>query len=552
MKQSQVDQNKEKRTRINVKQSKFGCFTCKNRRIKCDESKPSCLRCLSYNLSCLGYPRGAPPGPWLDTSSSAVIRSQSRFTHHPNHPWNRYSHLACTVFRQGPRRAKNELEVELWSCTIPQLIHSIPFVRAAAAAFGASYEQHSLRPSRTNSGLESVQLYCQALRLIQVEVSNLRYGSLPSTVACLLMAFTEVLQQRSDKAYLHLRGAAALMVGQGNGSLAAVTQDEGMSTLFEKLDLHTATYVLTRSSDLPSLHPATTHLIPKSPDRTLYRILYACYHFISAARQYRYTDSSLIPANILIEQGRHLGNLQQWLSCHQLDPSSPVADPQNEQLIILRAQCLAGLISSANVLQPYETAYDKYEREFKEIITLAEALFEIQSEVIKSPEYSGDLPHFAPEMGIIQPLFLAALKYRHPFLRRKALKLLQKSGREGPWCGVIEAAVIKVAIAAEEAIPSDLQSTDKPEKAVVYHPRSIPEFQRVHLCWIVGYVARKEDNRIGMGVGPGTQAKCAKVQLCKCLNLDGMLDDENRWPCTEFFQDQANWYTWLETVQLFE
>lgn len=456
------------------------------------------------------------------------------------------------MFRQGPRRAKSELEAGLWSRTIPQLIHSIPFVRAAAAAFGASYEQHTLRPSRTSPGLESVQLYCQALRLLQVEVSNLRYGSLPSTVACLLMAFTEVLQQRSDKAYLHLQGAAALMVGQGNGSSAAVTQDEGLSTLFEKLDLHTATYVLTRSPDLPSLQPATPHSTTLSPDRVLCRILHACYHFISTARQYKYTNLSLIPSNILIEQGRHLGNLQWWLSCHQLDPSRPVIDPQNEQLIILRAQSLAGLIHCATVLQPYESAYDSYDREFKEILKLAEALFDMQPEAMNPPGYYGGLPHFAPEMGIIQPLFLTALKYRHPFWRRKALDLLQKSGREGPWCGAIEAAVLKVVVEAEEATPNNLQGMNAPDQSAVYQPSSVPESQRVHLCWIVGYVAQQQDNRIGMGVGPGTRAKFAKVQLCKCLNIDGASSDEDRGPCAEFWKTQEKWYTWLETIQLFE
>ncbi|WAO91624.1 Zn(2)-C6 fungal-type domain-containing protein [Fusarium falciforme] len=334
------------------------------------------------------------------------------------------------------------------------------------------------------------------------------------------MAFTEVLQQRSDKAYLHLRGAAALMVGHGNGSSTAVAHDEGVSTLFEKLDLHTATYVLTRSPDLPSLHLATPHSMPTSPDRTLYRILHACYHFISTARQYKYINSSLVPSNILIEQGRHLGNLQQWLSCHQLDPSRLGADPQNEQLIILRAQSLAGLIHCATVLQPHETSYDSYDREFKEILKLAEALFGMQPEVVNSPGYSGDLPHFAPEMGIIQPLFLTALKYRHPFWRRKALDLLQKSGREGPWCGAIEAAVLKVVIEAEEATPNNLQGMNEPDQAVVYQPSGVPENQRVHLCWIVGYVARQQDNRVGMGVGPGTRANFAKVQLSQTAGFN--------------------------------
>ncbi|KAJ3460777.1 hypothetical protein MRS44_011644 [Fusarium solani] len=434
----------------------------------------------------------------------------------------------------------------------PRLIHSIPFVRAAAAAFGASYEQHTLGPSRTNSGLESVQVYCQALRLIQVEVSNLWYGSLPSTVACLLMAFTEILQQRSDKAYLHLRGAAALMAGQGNGSSATVSQDEGISTLFEKLDLHTATYVLTRAPDLPSLYPATPHSTTISPDRVLCRILHACYHFISTARQYKYINLSLMPSNIVIEQGRHLGNLKRWLSCHQLGTSRSVADLQDGQLLILHAQCLAGLIHCANVLQPYETAYDKYEQEFQQIIRLAEALLRMQHEGPDSPAYSGDLPHFAPEMGIIQPLFLTVLKYRHPFWRRKALDLLHKSGREGPWCGAIEAAVLKVAIEAEETTLNNLQGMNAPDQSAIYQPSDVPESQRVHLCWIVGYVAQQQDNRIGMGVGPGTRAKFAKVQLCKCLDIDGVSKDESRGPCTEFWKNQEKWYTWLETVQLFE
>ncbi|RSL77913.1 hypothetical protein CEP51_008660 [Fusarium floridanum] len=365
------------------------------------------------------------------------------------------------------------------------------------------------------------------------------------------MAFTEVLQQRSDKAYLHLRGASALMAGQGNGGSGAVSQDEGMATLFEKLDLHTATYVLTRSPDLPSLYPTT----PNSallPDRELYRILHACYHFTSTARQYKYTKSSLIPSDMLIEQGRYLGNLQQWLSCHQLDPLRALADLQNEQLIILRAQCLAGLIYCANILQPYETTYDKYDQEFEEIIKLAEALFDMQPEAMNSPGYSSDLLHFAPEMGIIQPLFFTALKYRHPFWRRKALDLLQKSGREGPWCGAIEAAVLKVVIDAEEATHSDLQSMDGSEKVAIYKPSGIPENQRIHLCWIVGYVARQEDDRVGMGVGPGTRAKFARVQLCKCVDLDGALRDRNRGPRTEFWKNQENWNTWLETVQLYE
>ncbi|KAJ3527244.1 hypothetical protein NM208_g10792 [Fusarium decemcellulare] len=536
MESAQKSNPQAKRTRTNVKQSKFGCFTCKKRRIKCDEAKPSCQRCLSYNLSCDGYPRGAPPGSLFERTPS------SHLSQNPSHPRSRYAHLACIVFSQGPRRAKSEIEVAFWNRIVPQLIHSTPAVRAAAAAFGASYEEHMLRPSRACLGLRTAQQYSRALQLVQLEVSSVRHNSLPCIVACLLMAFAEVIQQRSDRAYLHLQGASALMAARDEEARASI-DDEGISALFEKLNLHSATYLMTRSPDLPCLYSAP-YSASLSPDQSLYKMLHGCYRFISTAWQYKYVNPLLIPSYLFIEQARHLGNLRHWLSCHQLDPSRPIADSQNEQLLVLRAQCLAGMIYSANALASHETCYDGYELEFQQIIESGQALLEIQ-QADNSLSSSGGLSYFTPEMGIIQPLFLTALKYRHSFWRRKALDLLLKSGREGPWCGAIEARILQVVIEAEERILSDLPS----EKFGPHQPSVITESQRVHLCWVVGYVDQ-DDNIIVAGGGGVARAHSAKVQLCKCHDVDELLSSGKRGPSMSFWQDQAHWHTWLETVSL--
>ncbi|CVK85642.1 uncharacterized protein FMAN_06771 [Fusarium mangiferae] len=528
-----------KRTRTNVKQSKFGCLTCKKRRVKCDETKPSCRRCLFSKVSCLGYPIGAPPGPSLRAAEAALLSTRSP-PRSPTSSLDRYVYLACTVLSQGPRRAKSESEILFWSYAVPQMIHSIPAVQAAAAAFGASYNEHMLR---LQEGVATTRHYHQALKLVQNEVSNLRNGALPCMVACLLMAFTETLQQRSDRGYMHLQGALAVMAARGNIGAESPIVALGLATLFEKLNLHSVTYAtsldvpLTGESNKPSS-------VLVSPDRALYSILHASYRFISSALPYKYAHPTQIPPDLLIEQGRCRGNLQQWLSSNQLNPQYSISDPQNEQLLVLRMQCYTALIYVSNTLQPFETAYDSYALEFQEIIASAKAVLDIRS----SDKSSDSLPMFTPEMGIIQPLFFATLKYRNSFWRKQALGLLQKSGREGPWCGAIEAQILEVVIAAEENTLDNLSSTfNEPQSSMP--STDVLEQQRVHLCLVQDYLDRRYES-ITLDKGAGSPARFAKVQLCKCRDLKGMLSDETRAPRKDFWADERYWDTWHQNVPL--
>ncbi|KAF5230747.1 hypothetical protein FANTH_13739 [Fusarium anthophilum] len=376
------------------------------RRVKCDETKPSCRRCLFSKVSCLGYPIGAPPGP-SPRAAEAALLSTPNPQHSPTSSLDRYVYLTCTVLSQGPRRAKNESEISFWSHAVPQMIHSIPAVQAAAAAFGASYDEHMLR---SREGLATTRHYHRALRLVQNEVSDLQNGPFPCAVACLLMGFAETLQQRSDRGYMHLQGALAVMATRGNSRAKSPMDDGGLATLFEKLNLHSVTYAT--SIDIPLTGEANKPSSAlMSPDRALYSILHTSYRFISSALPYKYAQPTQIPSNLLFEQGRCRGNLQQWLSSNQLNPQLSISDPQNEQLLVLRMQCYTAFIYVSNALQPFETAYDHYALEFQEIIASAKAVLDIRS----SDEASNSLPLFTPEMGIIQPLFFATLKYRHSF-----------------------------------------------------------------------------------------------------------------------------------------
>ncbi|KAK3305022.1 uncharacterized protein B0T15DRAFT_433565 [Chaetomium strumarium] len=566
-----VDKGRGQRTRTNVRQSKYGCFTCKYRRVKCDEWKPSCRRCLSAKRQCLGYPPGAPPGPrtprLVDTSDSASSQTDSGTppgpNYNPSNPQNRFVSLARSVLRHGPRRAKSDVEVSFWTYLVPQLTQSIPSVRAAAAAFGASYERHVLRGGgdRACPEVEAVKWHTQALRQIRAEVSDvsgLRNRAIPCIVACLFLAFTEVLQHRTDKGHLHLQGVFALLMtaaGAGaDGKLTPTADEDEIALIFHKLDLQSATYALGRPPNLaPPSPPVTAEaFLLAPPDRVLFRVLHSCYHFTSAAYPYRYVSRRLIPAELLIEQGRHLGLLQHWLRLHSTTSS-----------ILLRAQALAAFVYVATIFQPHETAFDAHGPEFQEIITLSAAALldegtETETERACPSSSSGLLPRlpaFSPEMGIIQPLFFAALKYRHPMWRRKALGLLRKSGREGPWCGEVEAAVASAVIRAEEeGLPPVVLPPGKEDHVALalQEPSRVVEARRVHACSmaVVADGGREPDKASHDGIiGVASRPTVVEVRLSRCRNVDGMLSESGRAPSGYPWKDQTHWETWIETME---
>uniref|UniRef100_A0A0D2Y9Y6 Uncharacterized protein n=1 Tax=Fusarium oxysporum (strain Fo5176) TaxID=660025 RepID=A0A0D2Y9Y6_FUSOF len=224
--------------------------------------------------------------------------------------------------------------------------------------------------------------------------------------------------------------------------------------------------------------------------------------------------------------------------------SSPKSPIDGDGLSTLFEKLNLHSVTYATSLDIPVTAYDNYALEFQEIIASAKAVLDIRS----GGKSSNSLPLFTPEMGIIQPLFFATLKYRNSFWREQALKLLRKSGREGPWCGAIEAQILDVVIAAEESTLDKLSSNfDEPQPSMP--STDVPEDQRVHLCLVQDYLDRRYES-ITLDKGAGSPARFAKVQLCKCRDLEGMLSDETRGPRKDFWADERYWDTWHKNVPL--
>ncbi|KAJ4180183.1 hypothetical protein NW767_014449 [Fusarium falciforme] len=538
-----------KRARTNVRQSKFGCFKCKERRIKCDELKPSCYRCVRSQLACPGYPRGAPLGPRSGTSCQSAVSSTSCIRLNPSQASGRFHSLACAILNQCPRRGKGRLEIAFWAYIVPQLSHAIPSVRAAATAFGASYHECVLRSNHSPLGLDATKQYLQALRLVQLDLQGRPHGDVPCIIACLLLAFTEILRQNTNNALIHLHGAFTLIKSRFSEESASNSDTSQMLLVFKKLDLHIATFSFGRSPGLPLSISNSPGIFTSTPlDEVFFNILHCCYHFISTAVEYRYVNHRFIPRALLIEQGRHLATLRQWLSLSQ-PPSSPLSSHpnENEHTLVLRAQCLAAFIYTGTILEPYEAGYDNYSHCFQEILILAEQVLRQSGYDSPNDLSRNALEPFTPEMGIIHPIFLTGLKYRHPFWRRKAIDLLRRSGREGPWCGATEASVLTTVVKAEERLVNDPLCGSLPiENSSLDGTWSIPEGKRIHTCWVVRFLDQKLQHNKKERTTQQSSYQVAEVRLTKCKDIGGMLRAGESETSQDAWRDPSHWHSWIE------
>ncbi|KAJ4128025.1 hypothetical protein NW768_008309 [Fusarium equiseti] len=353
------------------------------------------------------------------------------------------------------------------------------------------------------------------------------------------------MQQKLNTGLTHLLGAFSVMLSQSNKKLLAGVDTKSLSLLLQKLDLHVPTYGVCHRPELPPFPPVAENIVASyPPDKALFKILHSCFHFNARAFQYKYTSRRLIPPEMLIEQGRQLGILKQWLSHNEL-PSNWDAESY-EPLVVLRAQCLTALINTSNILDPRERAYDCYGPEFQEIITTIEALLlDREVRVDHLGDVFGALPSFIPEMGIIHPLYFTAKKYRNSFWRRKALNLILRSGKEGPWCAETEGSITEAIIKTEEGnFDRASLNLSRSEDPKLDAPSNVPEEKRINACWTIDENGEEgEPDRV-------TRKRFTKAIFYRCIDIDALLaDDEAQkarsWP----WVDSKWWEQWIGELE---
>jgi hypothetical protein len=570
-----------KRTRVNVVQSKTGCYTCKYedhwllpskpqsnvpraRRIKCDETKPICIRCQRSGKPCDGY-RHSDQASSLDTVSQHDALSLSGLTAKKlirnisfglqnDVSSQRYSRICLEVLVHDRYSTFSLNRDAIWIDILTQFSSINLAVSTALAAFGAVYDAVVLQRTFASLYLASAQ-YSKALTALHKDVALQSDGPIPSFLASVILAAAQVLQRHYSNSLTHLKGAFTVLTNTispriengpktGHVSTKTTKWDVKLYSFAQSLDLQTAWYALDRPPELPPSFDADvlnqfsgTNFLGCA-SHILQSLLHQCYHFASLASHYKYLPRSNFPTELALEQGRCIAYLSQWLakcddefkawSCSFLESNA------RQTYLILRVQCLSTLIYLSAISSPYESTYDTYTTYFQQIIqNAAEVLGNSLSSAPQSP-----MCHFRVQPGLAQALFLTSAKYRNNSQRRKAIELLSKVGMEGPWDPDILCKVARRAVEIEESrsLSSMMAKQDSGRSGLSLDmDRSapfnvdVPEQHRLHGCAMVSEAGDFEAN------------KPVSVHFSLCKNVEQMVRSDNH-------KSPQHWTIWTEPI----
>ena len=374
-----------------------------------------------------------------------------------------------------------------------------------------------------------------------------------------IQASFELLEER--RAMVGSPSGSSDSESQSSLSEAPLSDEDDISLLFRTFDIHSSTYADRRMPTMRSSHlrlPTTVlseDTTPQSTGQNLISIVHSCLYFTSDAGQYKYLPASQVPSEILIEQGRHLGRLNAWLT--RLDrhvmPRSILTPPEvklssRTHLLMLRNMCLSTIIVASTILLPYETVWDDYSWYFEEIVSGAEEIFvgreqasarspNVYSNSRTDEKYSSEADFtftFTPLPGLIQPLFLTAFKYRQSTYRRRAADLIRRAGREGPWIGELVAAVAMRLIEVEEVGVSTDNDTEQMLCGdgnlydAVKEPADIPESARISAVGMDANISRSKDpNDHDPGNWTARRSGETRVRFLRCKDVEGMLEADS-------------------------
>ncbi|KAL9114278.1 MAG: hypothetical protein Q9227_001700 [Pyrenula ochraceoflavens] len=193
----------------------------------------------------------------------------------------------------------------------------------------------------------------------------------------------------------------------------------------------------------------------------------------------RYTPFGVAPADeMLREQARLVSELESWHSNFSdllRRKGSSIRSSERALAATLFMWCIASKTWILTCLSPFETEIDQYTHLIEAIISHAKV------GISYAAGQNGSKAPFTFEMGVIPPLYVAALRCRHPRIRREAHALLQKAPqREGPWKSAPMARMLDRVFELEE---ENLYSAgiDFTDPAIANHEwRLPPEEKRLH------------------------------------------------------------------------
>jgi hypothetical protein len=334
-------------------------------------------------------------------------------------------------------------------------------------------------------------------------------------ICALIHISVEGMQNHYENALVHLENSLQLLQSfkrrqSPASSLSTIkySQDSiqtDLSRAFLRLDLHASTFTAMRppamnENQMEMPIPGRFSSLIQAKD-VLDQITGHLYFFYrSVVEEYKYRKQEDFPLNAIVEAARIQTQFKIWNERFEkfLQRSTSKFSRQEQLVIdILIIHHRLNSIEASTSIQSEAMIFDNFDAEFDEIVTLA-------ANVIRSRKRSVALD-FQLDIGVIQPLYLTAVKCREPWIRQRAMSLLRSiEFQEGVWIAKIQAAIAQVAIDRENAFQDEAAPGARPA-----------EFARVHSVGVDRVEPAKRE---------------AELNLTQKLNgLDGPWHDHVQW-----------------------
>lgn len=294
-------------------------------------------------------------------------------------------------------------------------------------------------------------------------------------IVCLVLLTFDIIEGRYREALVHLNHGRQILkrlhgVMSGDKTMirlllpqqALTTLDE-ISYSFALMDLQSVYFdselqfklvdnLDVHGSDLPNIPPCFNSF-DDAWRMMLLLVNGACQ--LSAAIARTESDGSTEQSTLVLWQGKLLAALKQWKSAFDRSPfrTIPRASPTplgDERSISLRISHLHLTVIVRICLSRHDDmVYDPLLPYFSSLVALCEELV---------PR----LPAISLDSRVIEPLYTTGCLCRHPGLRRRALQILERTGREGHWDSKLIRAVIHEKMTLEEGMACYVYDPDHP------------------------------------------------------------------------------------------
>lgn len=374
---------------------------------------------------------------------------------------------------------------DFWSQLVLQASHTEPTIRHAVIALGSLHETTQTKHSAISKSGKAYNKFAlqqcnKAIASLTRELGAKGQRSIEVLLmSCVLFVCFETLQGNYESALTHMESGVRMYhnwQAESKNSERCMygrphSVDKEIAQIFSRLNLQVLmfpdTHLVGKDFYNPNVNtvidspPTSFSCLKEAKDRLDNCISYIFQRLIAAyfARQ----DLLNKTQKRSPEFQTYANLLSQWsilFSAFTKSSRTRLGPADQQRARVLEIQYKAATILFDTGMSPQETAFDAFNSEFNNIVTLTSSLVDERN----NTEVSGRTGHFTFDMALVAPLYLTATRCRDPLIRRRALSILSAISRqECIWNSDMLAKIAERLISIEEdGIGQVISSEDIP------------------------------------------------------------------------------------------